>query len=204
MILSDVSNNYNALFNNAVSQLPFMGYLLLSVWAANLLNWAVGSPLNILGIYPRSAWGLLGIIFSPFIHRNFNHLFFNSIPFFVLGMFLLTFGKSFFIAVTIIIALAQGIFVWLFARKAIHIGASGVISGYFGFILGLAYFQPTMVTILLALVAVYYFGAIIFGIFPEKHVSWESHLSGLLSGIGLVYILWEYPQYDQLLSKLFH
>lgn len=202
-MLSDISNSYNDLFHQAASQLPFMCYLLLAVWAFNILNWIFRSPFNWLGIYPRHAWGLLGIIFSPILHANFNHLFFNTIPFFVLGMFLLTMGKSFFVGVTIIIALLQGICVWLFGRRAIHIGASGIISGYFGFILGLAYLQPTVVSIVLALVAIYYFGSIILGIFPEAHVSWESHLTGLLSGIALVYVLWHYPQYDLLLNQLF-
>ncbi len=139
-MLTDISDNYTVLFQVAASQLPFMGYLLLVVWAINIFNWIFGSPFNLLGIYPRSLWGLMGIIFSPILHANFNHLFFNSIPFFVLGMFLLTLGQSFFIMVTICISLVQCTLVWLFARKAIHIGASGLISGYFGFILGVGVF----------------------------------------------------------------
>ncbi|HSX20356.1 MAG TPA: rhomboid family intramembrane serine protease [Gammaproteobacteria bacterium] len=203
-MIADVSNNYSVIFQTAESQLPFMGYLLLCVWAFNIINWLFRSPLNLLGIYPRSAWGLLGIIFSPFLHANFTHLFFNSIPFFVLGMFLLTLGKSFFIAVSIIISISQGILVWLFGRKYIHIGASGVISGYFGFILGLAYLQPTMISILLAAVAIYYFGTILLGILPSAElVSWESHLAGLISGVVLVYVLWNYPQYELMMVNLF-
>lgn len=197
-------SNYNQMFAMAQSQLPFMGYLLLAVWIVNIINWACKSPLNLLGLYPRSLWGLMGIIFSPFLHANFNHLFFNTIPFFVLGMFLLAFGKTFFIAVTIIIALAQGILVWLFGRKYIHIGASGLISGYFGFILGLAYLQPTLVSLVLAAVTLYYFGTIILGVFPSSRlISWESHLAGLIAGIALMYVFWYYPASQQIVFSLF-
>lgn len=203
-MIADISNNYYSLFTQAQDQLPFMGYLLGIVWAINILNWALKSHLNILGIYPRSLWGLLGIIFSPILHANFNHLFFNSIPFFVLGMFLLALGKPVFIGVTVIIALLQGILVWLFGRKYIHIGASGVISGYFGFILGLAYLQPTTASMVLAAITIYYFGTIILGIFPTSEaVSWESHLSGLVAGMFLIYVLWNYPQYEIIMANLF-
>lgn len=203
-MLADINQNYQTVFAHAQAELPFMGYLLLAVWALNIVNWALRSPLNLLGIYPRSLWGLLGIVLSPLLHANFNHLFFNSIPFFALGMFLLALGQGLFIAVTIVIALAQGLLVWLFGRKYIHIGASGLISGYFGFLLGLAYLQPTIVSLMLAVVTLYYFGSIMFGILPTaERVSWESHLSGMLCGIALVYVLWYYPHYEVMLVGLF-
>ena len=81
-MLADINNNYSELFFFAKSELPFMGYILLVMWAVNIFNWVLGSPLNILGIYPRSLFGLIGIIFAPILHGNFNHLFFNSIPLF--------------------------------------------------------------------------------------------------------------------------
>src|SRR5690242_12499810 len=59
------------------------------IWCVNIANWIVGSPLNHLGIYPRKLLGLSGLIFSPFLHRNIGHLFFNSIPLFFLGLALL-------------------------------------------------------------------------------------------------------------------
>jgi membrane associated rhomboid family serine protease len=203
-MLADLNNNYYALFLIAKSELPFMGYLLLVMWGVNIFNWLLGSPLNLLGIYPRSLFGLIGIIFAPMLHGNFNHLFFNSIPFFVLGMFILMLGKNLFIGVTLIIAVLQGSLVWLFGRKYLHIGASGVISGYFGFVLGLAYFNPTLISLVLAFVTLYYFGSIIFGIIPtSKLISWESHLAGLIAGVVVAYVLWFYPFYESLILKLF-
>lgn len=203
-MLADISNNYVDLFNTAKNQLPFMGYLMAALWGINIVNWVLGSPLNLLGIYPRSLWGLIGIIFAPILHGNFNHLFFNSIPLFVLGMFILMLGQNLFIGVTVILAIMEGLLVWLFGRKAIHIGASGVIAGYFGFILGLAYFYPTMMSLILGFVTLYYFGSILLGVFPSSAlVSWESHLAGLVSGVVLAYLLWHYPYYERLLLNIF-
>lgn len=203
-MLADLNSNYNELFFFAKSELPFMGYILLVMWTVNIFNWVLGSPLNILGIYPRSLFGLIGIIFSPLLHGNFNHLFFNSIPFFVLGMFILMLGQNVFIGVTVLIAVLQGFLVWMFGRKYLHIGASGVISGYFGFVLCLAYFNPNLISIILAVVTLYYFGSIIFGVIPTSElISWESHLAGLIAGIVLAYALWSYPNLENLLLNSF-
>jgi membrane associated rhomboid family serine protease len=162
------------------------------LWIFNIFNWMTGSRLNILGIYPRHAFGLIGIIFCPLLHQNFNHLFFNSIPLFVLGLALLARGLVIFCWVTLIVTLLGGFAVWLVGRRSIHIGASGLISGYFGFILVTAYLQPSFTSAILAALVLYYFGGIFMGIFPqEERVSWESHLCGFLAGIASAYL----PQY---------
>ncbi len=203
-MLANISNSYQAFFAAAQSELPFMFYLLAGMWVINLINWLLlRSTLNVFGIYPRTIGGLFGIIFSPILHGNFNHLFFNSIPFFVLGMFILALGQDVFISVTIMIALLEGILVWLFARKAIHIGVSGIISGYFGFILGLAYYYPTIISLVLAVVAVYYFGSIIAGIIPTSDlISWECHLAGIIAGLVIVYVMITVPGFEVWVTNL--
>ena len=160
------------------------------LWCINILNWVSGSWLNLLGINPRHLFGLVGIVFSPFLHRNFTHLLFNSIPLFFLGLALLVSdGTTQFCFITAVIMLIGGFAVWLFARKGLHIGASGVISGYFGFILVSAFTQPSFMTLITAVLAVYYFGGIFSGIFPqEKQTSWESHLFGFIAGILCAFI----------------
>ena len=83
----------------------------------------------------------------------------------------------------------DGIFVWCFGRSALHIGASGIISGYFGYILSLAYLHPDFTTWLIAGTVVYYFGGIFFGILPaEEETSWESHLFGFISGVSFAFL----------------
>lgn len=164
-------------------------WVLGGIWIFNIFNWIIGSRLTIFGIYPRHLFGLIGIPIAPFLHADFNHLFFNSIPLFVLGLALITMSPEMFIWVTLVVILLSGLGVWLLGRKALHIGASGVISGYFGYILINAYKQPSVITVVLACLAVYYFGGIFLGLFPrEEKVSWETHLFGFLSGILCAYI----------------
>lgn len=159
--------------------------IIAGLWVFNIFNWLTGSRLNILGIYPRHPFGLIGILFCPILHQNFSHLFFNSIPLFVLGLALLSRGGfELFFWVTLVVTILGGFLVWLFGRRSLHIGASGLISGYFGFILVTAYLQPNFTTVILASLVIYYFGGIFLGIFPqEEAVSWESHLFGFLAGM---------------------
>jgi membrane associated rhomboid family serine protease len=179
----------NFIKTSQVVLIPWL-YCFGVLWAINIVNWLLGSPLNALGIYPRHLVGLLGILFSPILHKNFSHLFFNSIPLFALGLAILAKGVSIFINVTAIVVVLGGFGVWLFARRAVHIGASGLVSGYFGYILADAYFEPSATAVLLAIVVAYYFGSIFLGIFPqEDKISWESHLFGFLSGITCAFLL---------------
>jgi membrane associated rhomboid family serine protease len=143
-----------------------------------------------LGIWPRRLYGIPGIAFAPFLHANFNHLFFNTIPLVILSNFLLMNGLPFFLTVTVWITLISGFCIWCFAKPGIHIGASAVITGYWGLLVSDIYQQGTLMSILLGVVCVYYFAGIFFGIFPsEKGVSWEGHLFGLLAGVGLSFLL---------------
>ena len=119
--------------------LMFLSPLLIGLWLMQLVNWALDYRLNILGIYPRSWHGLVGIVFSPFLHGGFNHVFFNSVILFVLANFVLLGGRTEFYQVSITIFLLGGFAVWLFGRKAIHIGASGVVMGYLGYLLANSY-----------------------------------------------------------------
>lgn len=188
-MLSDFAYQLNVFINQSKIYLQPWLMALGVLWIINILNWTLGSPLNRLGLVPRRLSGLPGILFSPFLHGDFSHLFFNSIPLFVLGLALLAEGPNIFFCVTVIIIILEGSAVWLVGRRARHIGASGVISGYFGYIIVHAYLHPSFTGILLALLVVYYFGSIFLGIFPqEDKISWESHLLGFLSGIAAAFL----------------
>lgn len=198
-MLSDLALELNTAIDTSQLYLYPWSIFFVGLWALNILNWLTGSRLNILGIYPRHWFGLLGIIFSPFLHQNFNHLFFNSIPWFPLGLVILTKGLPIFIEATLVVMLLGGLGVWLFGRPYLHIGASGLVSGYFGFILATAYMAPSFTALLLALIVLYYFGSIFLGIFPqEDKISWESHLFGFLAGVAAAVV----PLEERLLSFL--
>jgi membrane associated rhomboid family serine protease len=187
--LNEINVQFGSLVYNAKLNLKFILGAMTGLWLFNFVNWLAGAPFNVLGNIPRSRKGLLGIIFSWGPHANFNHLFFNSIPLFVLSLLIISYGKKHFIDVSLLIILLEGLAVWLFARRGNHIGASGLVAGYFGFMLIFAYQVANIVSIFLALVVLYYFGGIILSFFPtEAKSSWESHLFGFLSGISAFFI----------------
>ena len=164
-------------------------YALLSLWIIHAVNVALNYRLNTLGLVPRKIRGIPGVIFSPFLHGSFSHLFFNSIPFFVLLDFLLM-DKGIHSAITIssIIIGISGVLLWLFGRKGVHVGASGLIMGYLAYLLVNAYQHPSIKTLLLGVVCLYYFGGLLVGLFPQKkYVSWEGHVFGFLGGIAAVF-----------------
>ena len=161
-------------------------------WAIHLINWLAKYHLNVLGIKPRTSHGLLGIFFAPFLHGNFSHLFFNSIPLFVLGSLVLANGYEVFYTVSIVVIILGGFLTWLCGRNAIHIGASTLVMGYFGYLLASAYYSFNVNTIILAIICLYYFGGLIYALFPgKKEISWESHVCGCAAGIAVSYF---YPK----------
>jgi membrane associated rhomboid family serine protease len=92
------------------------------------------------------------------------------------------------------ITVLSGIAIWCFAKPGLHIGASALITGYWGFLISNIYQNGTLTTIILGLLSLYYFAGIFLGIFPrEKGVSWQGHLFGLLAGLATSYIYKLYP-----------
>jgi membrane associated rhomboid family serine protease len=165
---------------NALVALEILGLL----WAIQLVNAAVGYRLNIFGILPRHPFGLIGIFTSPFLHGHWNHLFFNSIPLFLLLVLMLAQGWTQFLNVTLNIMVISGLAVWLFGRKALHVGASGLIMGYMGYLLAQAVRKPDASAIVLGVLALYYCGSILASLLPsDAKTSWEGHVFGFAAGI---------------------
>lgn len=158
------------------------------LWAIQILNRAVNYRLNLLGIVPRELFGLGGVACSPFLHGSSNHLFFNSIPLFFLLNLMLAYGWHPFVVFTVNIALIGGLLTWFLGRNAIHVGASGVIMGYMGFLLMQAIHQRTAYTLILGLIALYYCGSILLSLFPsDEKTSWEGHVFGFVAGLCVGY-----------------
>ncbi|MBL7479956.1 rhomboid family intramembrane serine protease [Legionella bononiensis] len=167
-----------------------LGIILLIPWSVFFISHFITKRILLLGIIPRHLRGLPGIICAPLLHANFNHIFFNSIPLLVLSNFILINGLYYYLVVTFFITVLSGLAIWCFAKPGLHIGASALITGYWGFLISNIYQQGTLTTVILGLVSLYYFAGIFFGIFPrEKGVSWEGHLFGLLAGLATSYLL---------------
>ena len=161
-----------------------------TLWLIYFVNIILHQRLLYLGIIPRHLLGLSGIFFAPLLHANFNHLFYNTIPLIVLSNFILIQGVNYFLAVTAFITIVSGTLIWCFAKSGIHVGASALITGYWGLLVGDIYSQGTITAYILGGLSLYYFAGIFFGIVPQqKGVSWEGHLFGLIAGLSLSLIL---------------
>jgi membrane associated rhomboid family serine protease len=173
------------------TQAMILGGLVAIAWGLELFDLFVFrqglnpvSGLDQYGIVPRNLIGLRGILFAPFLHGNLAHLIGNTIPFVVLGWFVMLREISDFFVVTIISALVSGLGTWLFGAAGIHIGASGVIFGYLGYLLLRGYFERSAIAIAMSLFVCVLYGSLLFGLSPfQTGISWEGHLFGFLGGV---------------------
>ena len=135
------------------------------------------------GIHPRSADGVDGILWAPLLHSDWRHLVSNTFPFAVLGGLVAVRGIRRLAVVTAATVLVGGGLTWLLGSSGNHIGASGLIFGYFGALLGAAIFERRPLAIAPALVALLLYSGLVAGFVPTVGVSWEGHLFGFLGGL---------------------
>ncbi|UZR94378.1 rhomboid family intramembrane serine protease [Chondrinema litorale] len=167
-----------------IKSIKIPAYIVASFWIVKFLEDITQIDLGFLGIYPRSVHGLIGLIFWPFIHGNYEHLISNTATFFILSASLLFFYPNIAYKVALYLFLITGIGVWLFARDAYHIGASGLIYGFASFLFFSGIFRKDNKAVIISLTVAFLYGGMIYGIFPMyPGVSYESHLIGLLAGI---------------------
>jgi membrane associated rhomboid family serine protease len=140
--------------------------------------------LDFLGIRPRDTSWLWGIVLAPFLHGGFPHLIANTAPLLILGGLVLLRRRLDYVLVTVIVALVGGFGVWLFApRNTVHLGASGVAFGYLGYLIARTWFERSLSSLAIALVAGFLYSGALLGVLPgQRGVSWEGHLFGLLAG----------------------
>jgi membrane associated rhomboid family serine protease len=142
------------------------------------------------GIVPRQISSLPGIIYAPFLHASYGHLTANTLPLLILGGILCGRSRGEFAVVTVAGILSGGGLTWLFARNACHIGASGLIFCYFGYLASLAYFHRTFGTLCLSVICIIGYGGLVWGVVPTSApISWESHLAGLIAGTALAWLM---------------
>ncbi len=173
------------IFSTVKSQVLILGTLVVMMWGIEILDATLfRHGLDSFGILPRNPIGLRGILFAPFLHGSFTHLEANTIPFVILGWLILSEGIAHFAIVSIICMVLGGLGTWVFGASAFHIGASGVIFGYLGFLLARWYFDRSIRSAMIALIVGSMYGTVLWGVLPSMPgVSWEGHLFGFLSGI---------------------
>ena len=164
--------------------------LVVTIWIVEIVNFLLGHQLTSFGILPRSSSGLIGIALSPFIHTGFWHAVSNTVPLLILGGLTLAADKARFWMTTVSIILLSGTLVWLFARSSYHVGASGLVFGYFGALIARAFIYRSLKSILLAIITLSLYGGLIWGVLPlRSHISFEGHFFGLIAGILYIWII---------------
>jgi len=181
----------NAEEHKLINSFVFPAIIVSLMWMVKGSEIVFGFSAGQFGIRPLELSGLTGIILSPFIHGDWNHLFANTIPMLVLPAALFYFYRSLAFRILLLTTLICGFWVWAGARDASHIGASGVIYGLASFLMVSGFIRKENRLMALSLVVVFLYGSFVWGIFPElfpeKNISWESHLSGLVTGLLLAY-----------------
>ncbi|MFK7943252.1 MAG: rhomboid family intramembrane serine protease [Paracoccaceae bacterium] len=159
--------------------------LIAAIWIVEGVNQLLGHRLNQwFGLLPRSIPGLVGVPTMPLLHGGFGHAAANTLPLLILGSIGLAVAPKRFWGATALIILVSGLAVWVLARPAIVVGASGLIFGWFGFVLMLAITERSMRALAGAVVVIVIYGGMVWGVFPTQtgNISWEAHLFGALAG----------------------
>lgn len=157
---------------------------LILIWAIKIFEWGLGLNFTHLGVFPLHVKGLLGIVTSPLIHGDFQHLMANSAPFLVLSWGIFYFYRPLSYQIFILCYLTTNILVWIGAREAYHIGASGLVYSFASFLFFSGIFRNYYRLIAISFVVVFLYGGLFWGVFPILNdVSWEGHLFGAISGL---------------------
>jgi membrane associated rhomboid family serine protease len=166
-------------------QAAVLGSALAVFWTIFVLNSLLGGSLLRLGVIPRTAAGLRGILVAPFLHGSLNHIVANSIPFVVLGWMVMLRDEKHFIPVTLAGMVGSGLMAWLLgAPGTVHIGASGLIFGYLGFLMLTGWYTRSFGSILLSAIVTLVWGSLVFGMMPgAPGISWQAHVGGFLGGV---------------------
>lgn len=162
--------------------------VLYGVWLLDLI--LVGYDLTQWGLRPRTLTGLIGIFTAPLLHGNLYHLVSNTVPLVILLFLTVQFYPKKSPAVISIIVVLGGLLVWIFARGAVHVGASGLIFGLAAFLIVHGFLTRDVKNLLLSLLVLVVYGGMFWGVFPSArwNISWEGHLFGAVSGALSGYI----------------
>ena len=159
--------------------------MFLTMWVVFAFTSITGGALLWLGVMPRTLLGIRGVLFAPFLHGSMAHIVSNSLPFLFLGWIVILRDPRHFLPVTLIAMIGSGMMAWLFgAPGSVHIGASGVIFGYLGFIMLSGWFARSFSSIALSILVIVLWGGMVVGVIPgTTGVSWQAHLGGLIAGV---------------------
>lgn len=170
----------NSLSHSVLLTLFFVSLL----WCIKSAELMFGWELDWLTLRPLQLEGLVGIATAPLLHGSLEHLFNNTLPLLLLLSFLWYGYPNSRGRVILTVWLGSGIGVWLFAREAMHLGASGLTHGIFFYLLVVSMLRRDKSSIAIMMIAFFMYGGMTMTIFPrEPGISFEYHFFGALSGV---------------------
>ena len=151
----------------------------------SIVNFLTGGAVNqMFGLIPRTSSGAWGILLHPLLHANAAHLAMNSVGLIVIGGTVFLRSEKDFWRVTALGVLIGGSATWLLGRTSLHIGASGVVFAYLGYLLTTGWFDRKLSSVAISIVAAALWGSALLGLSPvQTGISWELHLFGFVGGV---------------------
>jgi membrane associated rhomboid family serine protease len=148
------------------------------------------------GIVAREPSRLPEIFSAPLLHFSYSHIEANSAPLFFLGFFAAYRGIRRFVVATLVIVVTSGLGSWLFsASHTLEVGASGVVFGYFGYVVVRGVVERHVLDVIAGVVVALTYWSILQGVLPsDPHISWQAHLFGLVGGIAAALLLRQRPR----------
>jgi membrane associated rhomboid family serine protease len=180
-------DHMRAFFRRVAALVTFV----MLLWVVHVVNWIIGYGLNpAFGLIPRHISGLDGVIAMPLLHGSFAHVMANTPPLLVMGGLLVATTTRALLPVNAVVIGLGGGLVWLFGGSAIHIGASGLVFGWFGFLVARGLVDRSPITLGAALLVGILYGSILWGVLPgQPGVSWEAHLFGAIAGVTAAFLV---------------
>ncbi len=164
--------------------------LLAGIWLVWLVSFALGWPINDLGIAPRQLSGLIGILTAPLVHASFAHLVSNTLPLGLLSALALYAYPLATRRALPAIWLLSGLLVWVFARPSFHVGISGIVHGLMFYLFVIGLLRRDRLAVAITLVVFFLYGGMVMTVLPlEQGVSFEYHAAGALIGFVAAILL---------------
>lgn len=159
--------------------------ILAVIWIVQIVNWADHYQLSFdYGIRPRDVGSLPDLLTAPFLHLSWAHIEGNSGPLFIFGFLAAYRGVWKFVGVTVLVVLTSGLAAWLTeAPNTVGAGASGVVFGYFGYIMVRGFFDRHAIDMVIGAVMALCFAYQFTVLIPHAGIGWQAHLGGLAGGV---------------------
>lgn len=181
---------------NFIKAVRISASFVILVWVVFLADWLFNLDLYRFGLLPQTQQGLTGLLMTPLLHANWQHLFSNTLPLLVAGTAILFLYPNSALRVVPVIYIGSSLVVWVFGRPDLHIGASGLIYGLLTYVFVGGIARRDIRSICVSLLIWFLYGSLLSGLVPRSGpISWELHLAGFILGmvLAIMYRDWDRP-----------